>query len=715
MTYSESLTPPEKTNFEYKNDIVKKYGRIFSPENIGNYSSKIKSICNNILNSDGVIIIYSQYLDGGLVPLALALEEMGIRRHGNVKSLFKKSPTTNPLDLKTYTTESKNDIIPAKYVMITGDKMLSPDNVEDLKHATSIDNVNGENVKVILISQAGSEGLDFKFIRQIHILEPWYNMNRIEQILGRGVRQCSHKNLPLEKRNVQIFLYGSLLENVQEESADLYVYRLAEIKAKQIGKITRIMKEVSVDCILNIEQTNFSSENLKQEIPQILSNRREIEFQVGDKPYSAICDYMEDCIYKCKPNNIIGKVNSLSYNENFINFNNEKIIQRIKEIFKDVYFIRKDNLIKEINIIKNYPLIQIYGALTQLINDKTNYIVDRYDRLGHLINIDDLYLFQPIEINNNNISLDERNNPIPFKHTKLSVMLSDKIDDSVENANKEKKQIKLKLVPDNGENKTSVIDDKRNIAKIILKKMETNYNLVTNEQIIKRGEENWYILASSIITYINDKDGLNREMLYDFIIEHIIDELLFSDTINILNYLYNDDSVLTTFENKIKSFYDVMIIKNKNITGIMLQNEGKQQLVINKVNTWILAEPEDYTDLSSQILEMITSMNKINDIVGFMSNFRKGEIVFKVKQLTKKRNKGARCDQSGKSDTIKMLNLIVNEEKYTSVNTKQINSTQICILEELLLRYYDYIEKSNMRWFLNINEATLINVEKMEK
>jgi len=204
-------------------------------------------------------------------------------------------------------------------------------------------------------------------------------------------------------------------------------------------------------------------------------------------------------------------------------------------------------------------------------------------------------------------------------------------------------------------------------------------------------------------------------MLYDFIIEHIIDELLFSDTINILNYLYNDDSVLTTFENKIKSFYDVMIIKNKNITGIMLQNEGKQQLVINKVNTWILAEPEDYTDLSSQILEMITSMNKINDIVGFMSNFRKGEIVFKVKQLTKKRNKGARCDQSGKSDTIKMLNLIVNEEKYTSVNTKQINSTQICILEELLLRYYDYIEKSNMRWFLNINEATLINVEKMEK
>ena len=51
---------------------------------------------------------------------------------------------------------------------------------------------------------AGSEGLDFKFIRQVHVLEPWYNMNRIEQIIGRAVRTCSHKDLPFEERNVEI-------------------------------------------------------------------------------------------------------------------------------------------------------------------------------------------------------------------------------------------------------------------------------------------------------------------------------------------------------------------------------------------------------------------------------------------------------------------------------------------------------------------------------
>ena len=181
-------------------------------------------------NSKGIVLIYSLYLAGGLVPIALALEEMGITRHGKVRSLFKKAPVQN-LDLTTYTNTNAKDSIPAKYIMITGDKMLSPNNVADLKAATNRDNVDGNKVKVILISQAGSEGLDFKFIRQVHILEPWYNLSRIEQIIGRAVRHCSHKDLPFEQRNVEIFLYGSKLENETEEAADLYVYRLAETKS----------------------------------------------------------------------------------------------------------------------------------------------------------------------------------------------------------------------------------------------------------------------------------------------------------------------------------------------------------------------------------------------------------------------------------------------------------------------------------------------------
>ena len=150
------------------------------------------------MDSTGVMLVYSQYIDGGLVPVALALEELGFARAGAVRSLFKEPPT-DPIDALTFKPKEvrlREISNPAKYVMITGSKPLSPDNVADLKMATNANNKNGSKVKVILISQAGSEGLDFKFIRQVHVLEPWYNMNRIEQIIGRAVRTCSHKDLP---------------------------------------------------------------------------------------------------------------------------------------------------------------------------------------------------------------------------------------------------------------------------------------------------------------------------------------------------------------------------------------------------------------------------------------------------------------------------------------------------------------------------------------
>ena len=62
----------KKKDFEYKKN-TKLHDRIFSPSQIGKYSSKIKSICDSILNSSGIILIYSEYIDGGLIPVALAL------------------------------------------------------------------------------------------------------------------------------------------------------------------------------------------------------------------------------------------------------------------------------------------------------------------------------------------------------------------------------------------------------------------------------------------------------------------------------------------------------------------------------------------------------------------------------------------------------------------------------------------------------------------
>ena len=51
-------------------------------------------------------------------------------------------------------------------------------------------------------------------------------MSRPEQIIGRGVRNMSHKDLDFEHRNTSIYLYGSKLSNEEEESVDNYIYRI---------------------------------------------------------------------------------------------------------------------------------------------------------------------------------------------------------------------------------------------------------------------------------------------------------------------------------------------------------------------------------------------------------------------------------------------------------------------------------------------------------
>jgi len=366
MDFVDTKSPPYKGDFEYKRNTINNYGKIFSYNEISKYSSKIKCILDqlviqngglntidNIKIADGVILIYSQYIDGGLIPMALALEEMGFVRYGqNTKSLFKNKPS-EIVDVRTMKPpKDKKDFMPARYSVITGDPRLSPNNDFEVKALTSEDNINGNKVKVVLISRAGSEGIDFKFIRQVHILEPWYNMNRIEQILGRAVRNFSHKDLPFEKRNVEIIMYGTILENNKEEAADLYVYRVAEYKAIQIGKVTRLLKETSVDCIINHDQTNFTQENmsanLNEEITQELSNGLIIhDFKIGDLPFSPACDYMATCNFTCIPNKIIDEndLNEDTYDEKFIAMNSEKIMQKIRMLMKEEFFYKKENLI----------------------------------------------------------------------------------------------------------------------------------------------------------------------------------------------------------------------------------------------------------------------------------------------------------------------------------------------------------------------------------
>ena len=678
MNYEESQNPPRKNNFAYKTD---KYGHIFSLDEIKKYSGKIHNIGKSILNSKGIVLIYSQYIDGGLVPIALTLEEMGFHRYGKTSSLFKEPP--NPTSI-------------GSYVMITGEKILSPDNVYELKALTDSNNVNGEKIKVVLISQAGSEGLDFTNIRQVHILEPWYNMNRIEQIIGRAIRTCSHKNLPFSDRNVEIYLYGSLLDN-EFEAADLYVYRLAESKAIKIGEVSRVLKKNSIDCLLNFEQMNFTEKDMNQVVLQKLSNGKQIQYPVGDKPYSSMCDYMESCNYECKsPRKLLEKnIKQYTYNESFIFMNADKIIQRIRDLMKEKYFYSKDELIKHINILKKYPLDEIDAALTQLIEEKTEYIYDKYGREGNLINIGDLYLFQPIELVNSHISLYDREVPLQYKREKIIFPISEK----------------KSTLPITGD----VSVRKKNDAIKIIKELKESYKKATTPQILNRGEEDWYKSCSLAIQELA-KGDITKKISDEFIIIHMIQLLSYEDHIQLLDYLYNKEIEDTkSIEYKIKEYYEKekMENKSKNIIGIMLQNKGLQRLVIFKNKKWIPGENEDYEDLKKNINKIVPTLSKLNNLIGFIANFKKEDyLVFKIKNIKKKRHKGARCDQSSKKELLHQMNELVDEKnKYTDKSTKDLGKKELCIIQEFTMRYFDKTKKDGKIWFLNPVQAALINIE----
>jgi hypothetical protein len=695
MKYTETSNPPTRKNFEYKSSS---YGNIFSPENIGQYSNKIKSITNNILNSDGIVLIYSQFIDGGCIPMALALEELGFTRFGTKASnLFKTAPHS-PIDAITYQTKENmtnpENFKKATYTMITGEKALSPDKVYDLKNLTDEDNKNGEKIKVVIISMTGSEGIDFKNLRQVHILEPWYNLSLIEQIIGRAVRTCSHKQLPFKQRNVEIFLYGTLFSDSDEEAADLYIYRLAELKAIQIGQVSRILKESSVDCILNIEQTNFTEENMNTIVPQQLSNKMEIQFPIGDKPNTVSCDYMETCNFKCKPFKEIKEedIKLDTYNEAFIFMNTDKIIQRIRELFKNRFFYKKENLISEINIFKNYPLIQINAALSILIDDQNEFISDRFNRLGHLVNIENYYLFQPVELNDKNISIYDRRNPIDYKRESIVLPIS-----------KEEPKIKMKID----------VEEKKS-DNIIISSIKKNYDLaLLNTTNIERGEENWYIYAAYLFStgYLTSNFNIKKDDYTEFILNNLLELLIFDDVKSLLDYLYFSPA-LSEFAQLLKKYFDKQLLRINDIEGIIIPKENKQFLLVKSENEWTKGQQEDYVDLAPSIKEKIIKITNMNQYVGFIGDFKNEYNIFKVKNMEDKRSKGARCDQAGKAETIKLLNAILQENKYTTANTKGRNKKEFCVIQELVLRSFNKNKKNKKIWFLTPQQSILNNIEK---
>jgi hypothetical protein len=771
MTYKTLLNPRTnertRSQFEYIPQVLSTYGRIFSPAVLPKYSSKISKICQTILQSKGIVLIHSQYIDGGVVPIALALEEMGFSRYSHspsTKSLF-RSPPTELLDSLTMKPKSQisppSAFLPARYVMITGDKSFSPNNAADMKYITSPTNRNGEQVKVILITKAGSEGLDFKNIRQVHILEPWYNMSRIDQIVGRAVRNFSHCKLPFEERNVQIYLHASLPKN-DEEPADLYVYRFAEKKAVQIGKVTRLLKQIAVDCVLNIGQTQLTMEELSklaenQNIRLRLSSSnpitgepRELDYLIGDRAHSDVCDYM-DCHFTCSPNSAPideSAIIKTTYNDTFLKTNYETLSKRIRQLFKEQAFYKRDDLFAQINLVKQYPVEQIDYALTRLLTYSEEHLTDQYGRSGNLINRGEYYAFQPTEITDEYASLLERMAPVEYKPTNLVLQLPKKappLEGKLSNLKNQQEEEEEEET-----NMSSLEDDYAEIYKELV--LQIQY--ITADTKIESGETDWYKSLANVYKKLTDYHTIPPENIRKYAIYHFLDVLPFAKRMIVLRWLNRDTLKLDDeIEQVAKQYFEEKRVDkggNNYKVVLLFVSEKKQNKIIvpdirlfrqdpEELTQWTPVASHEYLQYQSGVSTFHKKPADYANIVGFMAPFKEGEIVFKMKDVNERRNNfGVDCQKAGRKDVMGRLNTILGEPVYNDTFIKQrilkkkdgkivkdkngqeiyedngIFNNGLCVILELLLRYYQETKPAAV-WFFDVETAIISQIAKYKR
>ena len=63
-----------------------------------------------------------------------------------------------------------------------------------------LDNKFGQVCLMLFTTQSGAEGISLNYVRQVHVMEPYWNNVRIEQVIGRARRIKSHVLLPEDQR-----------------------------------------------------------------------------------------------------------------------------------------------------------------------------------------------------------------------------------------------------------------------------------------------------------------------------------------------------------------------------------------------------------------------------------------------------------------------------------------------------------------------------------
>jgi len=254
-------------------------GTVLSPKGLEEYSPKYLHILENIQDPAhlGLHLVYSQFrtLEG------IGIFKMVLEANGFTQFKIKKDSAgiwdldiseenmgkpTFALYTGTETAEEK-ELIRNIYNSNWDTKSPITSKLKEIAH----NNHMGEIIKVLMITASGSEGINLRSTRYVHIMEPYWNPARIDQVVGRARRICSHKELPEALQTVEVFLYLMTFSKEQiSPKNDAAIELKRKDKSKRKYKIPvegKEEKDLKEDFIpLTSDEALFEISTIKEEV-----------------------------------------------------------------------------------------------------------------------------------------------------------------------------------------------------------------------------------------------------------------------------------------------------------------------------------------------------------------------------------------------------------------------------------------------------------------
>ena len=682
-------------------------------DKLSNYSPKFDFLINKLKASEGCVFAYTRFVSGGAIPLALALEANGYTPYGRKSGLLANGiqvPGGKQCALCPKKEKEHGNIdhvfSPAYYGILTGDIKISPHNEETIKVQRAINNAQGVKMKIIIGSQIASEGVDLRFVRETHIIDSWFHLNKTEQILGRAIRFLSHCALEKEKRNNTVYLYTAILppsEN-SRETADLYSYRIGFKKAVLIGNVTRTMKQSALDCNINKNAIVIKDQEPIRQIDSQRSVRDDVN--INDMPFTAVCDWIETCEYKCKPSISVQDMeyDDSTYDEFSARWRIHKMKERLKKLFSEQSFYQSEDIW---NIFSDTPRLAVVDLLNDIIDNKLFQV--HYNGIsGYIRYCNGYYIFQPNVYTDLTIPLAIRIAKFPIKRD-IYTPIEYEIPESIE---KEERTI----APTD-----TTIDLWNAIYKWIHKLSTSQPYVLPPSELQKRRMEISYGDSELLELYLQifemiewfhtsfkkssnkNENAFTTALLFYFWDEWLTIEeqqyIIYSNTVNVDEYI--NENQYTLGNNLINRFLDPK-------TGTVKY--------ICKGNTPCATSTSEYieNDDTDPLKAFRLNTRTTGHIYGFIVP-KNGKLTFKTADPPyegEKVKRGKECGNvstmTGHIESLIEIGDILKKHNKTdfdlnpgSIRTTRIikNSTRACTLLNILIRFIDVERFENKRWF----------------